>query len=400
VLEELVSNRLKNVTSSKTLAITARTQELKSQGTEIQALSAGELDFPPPPAIIAATKDAIDAGITRYAPVGGSPDLRKAIASYVNAEWKADYKAENVFVGVGAKEVLFLFLQSFVNPGDEVLIPSPYWLSYPEMVTLAGGIPKYIPADPDTLKINTSDLEKAITEKTKIFIFNSPSNPTGIAYDEDEINAIAHTLATKDVLLLSDEIYAPLMYDGKIQKSVVLANERLQQRSFLVGGFSKAFAMTGFRLGFGLGPKLFPATLKKIQSHSTSGTAAFIQAGAVKLLEADSSYLTEWKKILTARRDLMMQKLDEIPHLKYRKPDGAFYIFVDVTHYLGKSYGPMEVKTTTDLCQVLLEKGHVAAVPGDPFGSSTHIRLSFAVGEETIAKGVDAIKEVLKVQES
>ncbi|RMG09736.1 MAG: pyridoxal phosphate-dependent aminotransferase [Cyanobacteria bacterium J055] len=379
--------RVGQVPPSITLAITAKGKAMKAEGIDVCSFSAGEPDFNTPDHIVAAAKKALDEGKTRYGPAAGEPGLRSAIAHKLKTENGLDYAAENIAVTNGGKQSLFNLMLASIETGDEVIIPSPYWLSYPEMVKLAEGTPVIVPTTVETgYKITPEQLDKAITPKTKLFVLNSPSNPTGMVYTPDEIRALAEVVVARDIWVVSDEIYEKLLYDGAEHLSIGAASSEAFARTIVSGGFAKAYSMTGWRVGYLAGPvDLIKATIT-IQSHSTSNVCTFAQYGAIEALESPKSpdYIETMRQAFDRRRQVMFDRLNAIPGLSAPQPQGAFYLYIDISKMGMKSVA---------FCNQLLTEYHVAAIPGMAFGTDDCIRFSYATDLESVEKGMDRLEK-------
>ena len=383
-----LAGRVSQVTPSITLAIAAKAKAMKAEGIDVCSFSTGEPDFDSPAHIKAAAQKALEEGKTKYGPASGEPKLREAIARKLKTDNGLDYKAENVIVTNGGKHSLFNLMLALIESGDEVIIPAPYWLSYPDMVTLAGGVSVIVPTDASTgYKITPEQLRKSITPKTKLFILNSPSNPTGMVYTPEEIQAIAQIIVETDILVVSDEIYEKILYDGAKQVSIGSLGSDIFARTVISNGFAKAYSMTGWRIGYLAGPvDLIKATIN-IQSHSTSNVCTFAQYGAIAALEGSQDCVEEMRQAFAKRREVMFERLNAIPGLSSPKPDGAFYLFPDISKTGLKSL---------DFCNALLEKEQVAVIPGIAFGADDNIRLSYATDLATIEKGMDRLEKFVK----
>lgn len=382
-----LASRVNQVTPSLTLAIDSLAKEMKKNGEDVCSFSAGEPDFDTPTHIKAAAKKALDEGKTRYGPAAGEPGLRKAIAEKLLRDNQLAYNADNVIVTNGGKQSLYNLIMALIEAGDEVIIPAPYWLSYPEMVTLAGGTSVIVNTSLENqYKITPEQLEAAITPKTKLFVFNSPSNPTGIVYTPEEIAALAKIVVEKDILVVSDEIYEKILYDGAIHRSIASFGPEIFQRSIISNGFAKAFSMTGWRVGYIAGPVEIVKAMTKIQSHSTSNVCTFAQYGAIAALESSQDCIEEMVKAFSERRQYILERVRAIPGLNCPTPNGAFYVFIDISQTGLKSQ---------DFCQKLLETQKVAAIPGIAFGADDCIRLSYATDLKTIEKGFDRIDQFI-----
>ena len=382
-----LASRVNQVTPSLTLAIDSLAKEMKKNGEDVCSFSAGEPDFDTPTHIKAAAKKALDEGKTRYGPAAGEAGLRKAIAEKLLQDNQLAYNADNVIVTNGGKQSLYNLIMALIEAGDEVIIPAPYWLSYPEMVTLAGGTSVIVNTSLENhYKITPEQLEAAITPKTKLFVLNSPSNPTGIVYTPEEIAALAKIVVEKDILVVSDEIYEKILYDGAIHRSIASFGPEIFQRSIISNGFAKAFSMTGWRVGYIAGPVEIVKAMTKIQSHSTSNVCTFAQYGAIAALESSQDCIEEMVKAFSERRQYILERVRSLPGLNCPTPNGAFYVFIDISQTGLKS---------RDFCQKLLETQKVAAIPGIAFGADDCIRLSYATDLKTIEKGLDRLAQFI-----
>ncbi len=382
-----LASRVNQVTPSLTLAIDSLAKEMKKNGEDVCSFSAGEPDFDTPIHIRAAAKKALDEGKTRYGPAAGEAGLRKAIAEKLLRDNQLAYNADNVIVTNGGKQSLYNLIMALIEAGDEVIIPAPYWLSYPEMVTLAGGTSVIVNTSLENhYKITPEQLEAAITPKTKLFVLNSPSNPTGIVYTPEEIAALAKIVVEKDILVVSDEIYEKILYDGAIHRSIASFGPEIFQRSIISNGFAKAFSMTGWRVGYIAGPVEIVKAMTKIQGHSTSNVCTFAQYGAIAALESPQDCIEEMVKAFSERRQYILERVRSLPGLNCPTPNGAFYVFIDISQTGLKS---------RDFCQKLLETQKVAAIPGIAFGADDCIRLSYATDLKTIEKGFDRIDQFI-----
>jgi aspartate aminotransferase len=382
-----LASRVNQVTPSLTLAIDSLAKEMKKNGEDVCSFSAGEPDFDTPTHIRAAAKKALDEGKTRYGPAAGEAGLRKAIAEKLLRDNQLAYNADNVIVTNGGKQSLYNLIMALIEAGDEVIIPAPYWLSYPEMVTLAGGTSVIVNTSLENhYKITPEQLEAAITPKTKLFVLNSPSNPTGIVYTPEEIAALAKIVVEKDILVVSDEIYEKILYDGAIHRSIASFGPEIFQRSIISNGFAKAFSMTGWRVGYVAAPVEIVKAMTKIQGHSTSNVCTFAQYGAIAALESPQDCIEEMVKAFSQRRQYILERVRAIPELNCPTPNGAFYVFIDISQTGLKS---------RYFCQKLLETQKVAAIPGIAFGADDCIRLSYATDLKTIEKGFDRIDKFI-----
>ena len=390
-----VSERLEKLSPSETLAMSQKSNELKAQGIDIINLSVGEPDFFTPDHIKAAAKKAIDDNFSFYSPVPGYMDLRKAIVDKLKKENDLDYTVDQIIVSNGAKQSVCNVLLSVVGPGDEVIVPAPYWVSYVEMVKLAEGTNVIVNAGIEQdFKMTASQLEAAITSKTKAIILCSPSNPTGSVYNKEELKSLADVLAKHpNITVISDEIYEHINYIGKHESIAQFAN--IKDQVVVVNGVSKAYAMTGWRVGFIAAPLWIAKATNKLQGQYTSGASSIAQKAAVAAFTGDQSCVEEMRQAFLRRRDLGVKLLKEIPGIKVNVPQGAFYLFPEVDVYFGKSFENYSINDVGDLAMYLLEVGHVATVGGAAFGAPTCLRLSYATSDEQLAEAIKRIKEAL-----
>ena len=387
------ASRLSAVAPSITLAMNARALELKAKGVDVFAFGVGEPDFEPPEAVLEAAKRAIDAGCSKYTAVTGIPALKEAIcdATERTRGWRP--KTENVCVSVGAKHTLFNLALALYEPGDEVVIPKPYWVSYPEQVRLVGATPVLVDTrEEDGWKLSPAQLERALTPRTKAVILCTPSNPTGPAYTEDETRALVDVVRKHDCWLIVDEIYAELVYEGLRFVSAAKIAPDLRDRMVIVDGVSKTYAMTGWRIGWALAPAPLIKALDVVQGQSTTNPTAVAQHAAIAALKGPHEDFASMRAMFEKRRNAMVAGLASIPGVKCRKPEGAFYAFADVRGLYGLDWNGKKLATDEDVAFWLLEKAHVAAVPGSGFGAPGYVRFSYAASEERIAAGCAAIR--------
>ena len=390
-----LSDRLKRLAPSATLAMSQKSSEMKAQGIDVINMSVGEPDFMTPGFIKEAGKKAIDDNYSKYSPVPGYPVLREAIARKLKRENGLDYAASEIIVGTGGKQGVCNAILALVNPGDEVVIPAPYWVSYPQMVKLAGGTPVIVPAGiGQDFKITAAQLEAAVTPKTKLVILCSPSNPTGSVYSEEELGELAKVvLAHDDLFVLSDEIYEHINYIGG--HSSIAACPGMKERTVVCNGVSKAYAMTGWRLGWVAAPEWIVKGLGKLQGQYTSGTSSVSQMAAVAAYEGDQSCVKAFRETFRRRRNLIVSLAKDIPGLEVNVPQGAFYLFPDCSAFFGKTDGRRTIGSSTDLALYLLEEGHVATVGGDAFGAPRCFRMSYATSDDNIREALRRIRHVL-----
>ncbi len=392
---ESLSNRLANLNVSGTLAMSAKSRELKALGVDVINLSIGEPDFDTPIHIKEAAKKAIDDNFSHYSPIPGFLELRAAIVDKLQRENHLTYTTEQIIVSTGAKHSIANVLLSIINPGDEVIIPAPYWVSYIEMVKLAEGVPVIVQSTLENDFIMTaSELEAAITPKTRAVLYSSPSNPTGSLYSKEDLKAYSEVLQKhKNIIVISDEIYEIINYEAEHES--IAQFEEIRDRVVIVNGVSKGYAMTGWRIGFIAAPLWIAKGCAKLQGQFTSGACAVAQMAALAAYTGPIEPSLLMKAAFKERRDLVYQLALEIPHLKVRKPKGAFYLFPDVTYYLGTTYGDRKIVTSDDLCMFLLDVGHVACVGGDSFGAPHCIRFSYATSNDKLIEAMGRIKECL-----
>jgi aspartate aminotransferase len=395
----MLADRVSLVSDSITLAVSAKANAMKKAGIDVVGFGAGEPDFDTPVFIKDATKAALDKGQTKYTPTPCFPELKQAIAAKFNSENGLPYKPDQITVGAGGKFCLYLAFMALLNPGDEVLIPSPYWVSYPEQVKLAGGVNKIIRGEESNgFKITPQQLESAIGPKTKVLIMNSPSNPTGHAYSPAELKALADVVAKHpQVVVFSDEIYEKLVYDGLKSVSFATLHPSLMDRTLTFNCHSKSFAMTGWRIGYVGGPKPIIDAMNKLQSQMTSHITSFTQMPAALALTdpRGKEEIEKMRLVFEQRAHHMHERLAALPKVTCVKPAGAFYCFPNISAYLGKSADGVKLTDAVSFAAALLEQNHVAVVPGNDSGFYTHIRLSFATSMEQIDKGIDRIRAFL-----
>ena len=390
-----LSDRLNRLAPSATLAMSQKSSEMKAQGVDVINMSVGEPDFMTPEPIKEAGKKAIDDNFSKYSPVPGYSALRNAISKKLKAENGLDYAASEIIVGTGGKQGVCNAIMALVNPGDEVIIPAPYWVSYPQMVKLAGGNPVIISAGIEQdFKITAAQLEASITPKTKMIILCSPSNPTGSVYTKAELDELAKVVIShEDVFVLSDEIYEHINYIGK--HASIAACPNMKERTIICNGVSKAYAMTGWRLGWVAAPEWIVKGLNKLQGQYTSGTSSVSQMAALAAYEGDQQCVEDFRKAFQRRRDLIVNLAKDIPGLEVNIPQGAFYLFPKCSSFFGKSNGKYTINNSTDFAMYLLEEGHVATVGGDDFGSPDCFRMSYATSDNNIKEALQRIKDTL-----
>ena len=375
-----LASRVGQVTPSITLTISAKAKAFAADGIDVCTFSAGEPDFATPDHILTAAKDALDTGKTKYGAAAGEPQLRAAIAKKFQTENNLPYKPENIIVTNGGKHSLYNLMMALLDPGDEVIIPAPFWLSYPEMVKLAGGVPVIVDTTAETnYKITPTQLDAAITDKTKLFVFNSPSNPTGAVYTLAEMEAIAEVLVKHQVLVVADEIYEKILYDGTKHQSIGTVSDEIFPLTITCNGFAKGFCMTGWRVGYIGAPVAITKAMTTVQSHSTSNVCTFAQFGAIAALEGSLDFLNPMLTAFEERRQYMYKAINAMPGLSCPLPYGAFYLFIDISK---TGLGSVE------FCEKLLDEKQVAVIPGMAFGNDRCIRISYATDLKTIEKGM------------
>ncbi|HEY4566994.1 MAG TPA: pyridoxal phosphate-dependent aminotransferase [Savagea sp.] len=390
-----LSERVSTVTPSATLAITAKAKQMKEDGIDVIGLGAGEPDFNTPSPIIEAAYRAMKEGKTTYTPSGGLPALKDAIIAKLKRDQALDYTREQVMVGTGAKHVLYTLFQATLNDGDEVIVPAPYWVSYPEQVKLAGGVPVIVEATADeAFKVSAEQIERAVTDATRALIINSPSNPTGMIYTKEELEAIADVAKRHDLWIISDEIYEKLMYGGNEHVSIAQLSQDAYDRTFVVNGVSKSHAMTGWRIGYVAGPAEAVKAMTNIASHSTSNPTTPSQYAAIEAYNGDQQVVEEMRADFERRLDVVYPKLSAVPGFRVLYPEGAFYLLPDVSEAMEKT----GFDTVDAFAKALLEEAKVAVIPGSGFGSKTTIRLSYATSLEALEEAIERIDAFVRAR--
>ncbi|MFW6267714.1 MAG: pyridoxal phosphate-dependent aminotransferase [Marinilabiliaceae bacterium] len=392
---EQLSQRLARLTESETIAMSQRSRELQAQGKDIINLSVGEPDFPTPQHVKEAAKKAIDDNFTYYPPVPGIPELRDAIARKLKRDNDLEYQPSQIVVSNGGKQALANAIYSLINPGDEVIVPAPYWVSYPAMVSLADGVPMYLHAGIDQdFKITPEQLESAITPRTKVLLLNSPCNPTGSVYSEKELKELAEVLERHPgVYVISDEIYEYIVYEDTHHSLAAIPG--MKERVIIVNGVSKGFAMTGWRIGYIAAPDRIASACSRLQGQYTSGACSISQKAALAAIEGPMNDTQQMLEAFRRRRALVVKLADEIPGLKHNSPAGAFYLFPNVSNYFGKAYKGKTIVNSRDLSFYLLEEANVATVTGTAFGNENCLRFSYATSDELLTEAMKRIKEAL-----
>lgn len=392
-----LSRRAAGIAPSLTLKIDAKAKEMKENGIDVVGFGAGEPDFDTPAFICDAAREALAKGMTRYTPVPGTVALRKAICAKLLNENSLDYAPEDIIVSGGAKQSLFTIFQTILDDGDEVIIPTPCWVSYPEMVRMAGGVPVYVETTEENNFVPLKEaIEACITPKTKAFMLNSPSNPSGNVWDEAQLKMLADLAVSHDFFVISDEIYEKLLYGGRAHVSIASLSQAIKERTFVVNGVSKAYAMTGWRIGYTAGPRTFIKAMTNYQSQAASNPNSIAQHASASALTGDQTCVETMRQEFERRRDYMVERINAIPGLCCLKPEGAFYIMLNMKGVLGKSYMGKCVSNSMDFADLLLSEKHVAVVPGIAFEAEGYCRLSYAISLEAIQKGLDRIAEFVE----
>lgn len=392
-----LSRKHLNVTASLTLEIDAKAKKMKAQGIDVIGFGAGEPDFDTPSFIIEAAKDALDKGYTKYTPSSGIMDLKEAICEKLKRDNNLDYEPNEILISNGAKHSLYNIFQAILNPGDEVIIPSPYWVSYPEMVKMADGVPVFVNTlDEHGFSIDLGHLEKIITNKTKALVINSPNNPCGCVYDRKLLEAIARLAVEHDFFVVSDEIYEELLYDNAQHISIASLNPEIKERTLLVNGMSKAYAMTGWRIGYTAGKREIIRVMSNIQSHSTSNPNSIAQYASLAALKGSKDIVKDMVSKFDERRKFMVDKINSIDMISCTKPQGSFYVMLNIKNVIGKTYNGRIINGSIDFADALLDAQKVAVVPGIAFGTDEYVRLSYATSKTNIEKGLNRIEQFIK----
>lgn len=389
-----ISQRCQRVTGSLTLAIDAKAKEMKQKGIDVVGFGAGEPDFDTPEHIRKAAKDALDLGKTRYTPAAGMPELRQAICDKLKRDNGLDYVPQQIVVSNGAKHSLFNSFQALLEEGDEVIVPGPYWVSYPEIVRMAGGVPVIVEGrEENNFKPTIEDFRAAVTDKTRAVVINSPNNPNGFVFTREELQAIGDLAIEKDLSIVSDEIYEFLVYDGAEHISIASLSPEIKERTIVINGMSKAYAMTGWRIGYTASPLNAAKAMTNFQSHSTSCPNSIAQYAALTALSGPDDQLKSMVAEFDRRRRRIVELINEIPGLSCKPPKGAFYVMMNIGGVFGKRYNGAPIVDSMSFTQLLLDNSHVAVVPGAGFGADAYVRLSYATSMENIEKGLARIKE-------
>lgn len=392
-----LARRVRELNPSPTLALTAKAKALKAAGRDVVDLSAGEPDFDTPDNVKEAGIKAIEEGFTKYTPVGGIEELKDAIIEKLKRDNGLEYRREEIIVSCGAKHVLYNIAQALFDEGDEVIIPAPYWVSYPPMVTLAGARPVIVPTvEADGFKVTPGELERVITDRTKALIINSPSNPAGSVYTEEELSSLYEVIKGTDIIVISDEVYEKLTYDDSPFFSFASLCEEARQRTILVNGLSKSHSMTGWRIGYGAGRREWIKAMTNIQSQSTSNPSSIAQKAAVEALKGPQDAIQHMVEEFDRRRKYVVERLNSMDGISCTTPKGAFYVFPNVRGIIGKAYRDRRILSSSDLAALLLEEALVALVPGEAFGAEGYFRISYATSMDDLKKGLDRIEAFIR----
>ncbi len=395
-MELNISNKAQRISPSPTLAIDSKFKQMKAQGVPVIGFGAGEPDFNTPDNINKAGIEAIETGFTRYTPASGTLDLKQAVCDKFKRDFGLDYNTSNIVISNGGKHVLTNVFMCICNPMDEVIIPTPYWVSYPEMVAVADAVPVYInTTEENNFKFTAKQFEEAITDKTRALVLNSPSNPTGMVYSREELLAIAEIAVKNNIYVVFDEIYEKLVYNGEHINIATLGDD-IKKLTIVVNGMAKAYAMTGWRIGYCAADEKVAKAMSNLQSHTTSNPNSIAQYASVEALNGDQSTIDVMKNEYVKRRDYMVERINSIDGISCLNPDGAFYIFMNVKKLLGKEHYGKVINTASELCEDILEKALVALVPSEGFGIEGYARLSYATSMENIQNGLDRIEKYIK----
>lgn len=391
-----LSRIARGVHASTTMAIDSLFKQMKAEGQDVIGFAAGEPDFPTPEHIKEAAFQAIRENFTRYTPASGTLELKQAICARMNADWGVSYAPNQVVVASGAKHVVYLALRALVDPGDEIILPTPAWVSYYELIRMVGGTPVVIHAsEAEQFKLSPEKLERAINPRTKAIILNNPSNPTGMVYDAEQLRALAEVCVRHDLYIVADEIYCSLVYDGKLFTSVAALGEEIKRRVILINGVSKSYAMTGWRIGYGLAEAEIAKVMSNYVSHSTGSPCAVSQKASLTALTASQDQIHSMRDAFQARRDYMVARMNSIPGVSCIRPEGAFYVMMNIEKLLGRTIGGTEIRDAEDFATAFLKQGLVAVVPGDGFGAPGFVRWSYAASMENIKEGLNRLERFL-----
>ena len=393
----LLSSNVRKVTPSMTLLISARAKAMKAEGIDVISMSAGEPDFATPIHIRDAAINAINEGFTYYTPASGIIELKRAVCEKFKRDNCLDYDVSQIMINCGAKHSIFLAIFALIEPGDEVIIPSPYWVSYPEMVKLAGGIPVILESrEGRNMKVSAQQLNDAITTRTKLFILNTPSNPTGMVYTESELRALAEVIGESKIYVISDEIYEKFVYNDTKHVSIASLSEHMYKITITVNGVSKTYSIPGWRIGYAAGPEEIINGMATVQSHETSNPCSISQKAALAALNGPHDFLGHIINTYDKRRQYIIERFNTIEGVSCIEPKGAFYVFTNVSAVYGKSFKGVEINGSVAFCEYMLNKQNIAMVPGSAFGSDAHVRISYATSMENIEKALDRFENGLK----
>lgn len=391
----MISIKASGISPSPTLAIDSKFKEMKANGEDVVGFGAGEPDFDTPQYIKDAAIEAINAGFTKYTPAAGTVELRKAVAEKFLKDNGVKYDFQNIVISNGAKHSLVNAFMAICNPGDEVIVPAPFWVSYTEMIKLADGVPVIVKTtEENDFKATVEDLEKALTPKTKALVLNSPSNPTGMIYTKDELKAIADFAVKHNIYVISDEIYEKLIYEGE-HISIASFGEKIKDLTIIINGVSKTYAMTGWRIGFAAANEKIAKAMANIQSHAASNPNSIAQAATVAALKGGNEKVEEMRTQFLKRRDFMVEEINKIDGVSCKKPQGAFYIMMNISELLGKEFYGRVIKNADDFAETFLKEARVAVVPGTGFGAENYVRWSYATSMENITEGLERLKKFL-----
>lgn len=392
----VLSEKMSNISSSPTLAIDAKFKKMKADGIDVVGFGTGEPDFDTPDHIKMAAINAITAGFTKYTPASGTMDLRNAVAQKLENDNGVTYAPTDIVISNGAKHALVNAFYAILNDGDEVLIPTPFWVSYPEMVRIAGGVPKFIETTEEThFKFSAEDFEAAITPKTKAIVLNSPSNPTGMVYSEEELKSIADVAVKHNIFVVSDEIYEKLVYGSARHVSIASFGEDIKKLTIIINGVSKSYAMTGWRIGYTASAPEIAKIISNVQSHASSNPCSISQAAALAAISGPQEMVEAMRQEFKVRRDYMVERINKIPGVSCINPDGAFYVFMSIKDLLGKEIKGKVINNADEFCEWLLECSKVALVPGTGFGADGYVRWSYATSMQNIKEGLDRLEDFL-----
>lgn len=391
-----ISEKISRITPSATLAIDSKFKAMKAEGIDVVGFGTGEPDFDTPQYIKDAAIKAINDGFTKYTPAAGTMELRRAVCKKFKEENGLDYQPEEIIITNGAKHALVNAFMAILNPGDEVIVPAPFWVSYPEMVKIADGVPVILQTkEEDEFKFTASEFEAAITDKTRAIILNSPSNPTGMVYTEEELRAIADVAVKHNIYVVSDEIYEHLIYEGE-HVSIASFNEKIKDLTIIINGVSKTYAMTGWRIGFSASNRTIAQAMSSLQSHATSNPNSIAQVATIAALSGGREEIEAMRKEFEKRRNYMVERINSIDGISCRMPHGAFYVLMNMSELKGKTLSGKLITTASDLAEILLDKAKLALVPCEGFGSGDYLRWSYATSMENIKEGIDRLEKFLK----